>query len=477
MMRNIPIRRKLMLIILGTAMAVMLMMRGAFFTYELVTFRHATARQVSTMSELLAATSTAALAFEDQDDAREILDALRAERHVVAAALYDRNGRLFARYPNELDPAALPAAPGPDGTRFVDSYLVNFQPVTQKELRLGTLYLKFDTGTVLAEFLRGSVVIALAVMAVVLLITYLISRKLERQISLPILSLTATARVITEQADYSVRAVKHGQDEIGQLTDSFNQMLGRLQELTRDLETRVKQRTAQLEAANKELEAFSYSVSHDLRAPLRHIDGFAGLLLKADGAALSAKGQGYLKHIMDSAKEMGLLVDDLLVFARMGRAEMTMAATDLDALAGETIAGLKLEIQQRNVQWIRGHLPVVQGDRPMLRQVLVNLFSNAIKYSRPRDPAVIEYGCRDGEAGELVVFVRDNGVGFDMKYAGKLFGVFQRLHRAEDFEGTGIGLANVQRIVSRHGGRVWAESQLNVGSTFYFTLPRSQPSP
>jgi signal transduction histidine kinase len=477
MMRNVPIRRKLMLIILGTAVAVMLMMRGAFFTYELITFRKATVRQVTTMSEILAANSTAALAFDNQEDAREILSALQAERHVVAAALYDRAGHLFARYPDSVPLASFPAAPPADGMSFTESRLFHFQPVVQKERRLGTLYLEFDTAAGRADFIRGSIVIALVVMAVVLLITYLISRKLEKQISRPILSLTETARAITEQADYSVRAVKHGHDEIGQLTDSFNQMLARLQDLTHELETRVKQRTAQLEAANKELEAFSYSVSHDLRAPLRHIDGFAGLLMKSDGAAVSAKGQGYLRHIMASAKEMGLLVDDLLVFARMGRAEMRMGPVDLAQLAEETVAGLLIETQPRRVQWIRGPLPTVHGDRPMLRQVLVNLFANAVKYSRPRDPAVIEFGCRDGEAGELVVFVRDNGVGFDMKYAGKLFGVFQRLHRAEEFEGTGIGLANVQRIVSRHGGRVWAESQLDVGSTFYFTLPQSKPTP
>ncbi len=473
-LRNIPIRRKLMLIILGTAVAVMLMMRGSFFTYELITFRGATARQVTTLSEILAANSTAALAFDNQEDAKEILAALRAERHVVAAALYDRKGRLFAHYPDDLAAAAFPAAPEADGTRFVDSHLVNFQPVTQKELRLGTLYLEFDTGAVLSDFIWGSLVIALAVMAAVLAITYFISRKLEKHISEPVLSLTTTARAITDQADYSVRAVKHGEDEIGQLTDSFNQMLGRLQDLTQDLEFRVKQRTSQLEAANKELEAFSYSVSHDLRAPLRHVDGFAGLLAKSDGGTLSPKGRNYLAQIQDSAKQMGMLVDDLLVFARMGRAEMKPTPVNLQQLAEETIEGLKPDTQQRNVRWIRGVFPTVNGDRPMLRQVLVNLFSNAVKYSRPRDPAEIEFGSRDGADGDVVMFVRDNGVGFDMKYADKLFGVFQRLHRAEDFEGTGIGLANVHRIILRHGGRVWAESQLNVGSTFFFSLPKNK---
>ncbi len=232
----------------------------------------------------------------------------------------------------------------------------------------------------------------------------------------------------------------------------------------------VQMANLQLRAANSELEAFSYSVSHDLRAPLRHIDGFADLLGKYAGSALDDKGRRYLKTISDSATRMGALIDDLLVFSRIGRAEMRCHKVDLNALADEVIHELRVETNGRNVDWRRQGLPVVEGDSALLRQVLVNLFSNAVKYTRPRDPAIIEIGLVPS-AIENTIYVRDNGVGFEMTYVTKLFGVFQRLHRNDEFEGTGIGLANVHRIISRHGGRTWAEGILGEGATFYFSLP------
>ena len=245
-----------------------------------------------------------------------------------------------------------------------------------------------------------------------------------------------------------------------------------IQKLNADLRSRA----ADLESANGELEAFSYSVSHDLRAPLRHIAGFCGLLAKSDGASLSEKGRGFLKLIADSARQMGLLVDDLLAFSRMGRAEMRMGAVNLGGLIPEILSDQRLDLEGRNIEWRIGDLPTVVADRAMIRQVFVNLITNAVKYSAPRDPAVISIGFEEGEDGVLVFHVRDNGAGFDMRYADKLFGVFQRLHRAEDFEGTGIGLANVRRIVGRHGGMTWAQGKLDAGATFFFSLPRNPKS-
>jgi signal transduction histidine kinase len=237
------------------------------------------------------------------------------------------------------------------------------------------------------------------------------------------------------------------------------------------LERRVADRTAELEAANRELEAFAYSVSHDLRAPVRHIDGFTGLLAKRSEHTLDAQGRHYLDSISGAARRMGALIDDLLAFSRMSRSEMTRGSVDLGALAHEVVRDLAAEARGRAVEWQVGDLPVVTGSRAMLRLVLVNLVSNALKYTLPRERARIEIGAGSGEAGEVVVFVRDNGVGFDMRYAGKLFGVFQRLHPADEFEGTGIGLATVRRIVTRHGGRTWGTGEVGVGATFYFSLP------
>ena len=229
----------------------------------------------------------------------------------------------------------------------------------------------------------------------------------------------------------------------------------------------------ELAVVNQELEAFSYSVSHDLRAPLRHIHGYVEMLQRATAGQLPENAARYLKTIADASEEMGQLIDDLLAFSRVGRAEISSSPVDLDEQVASAIRGLEMAITGRHVIWQIASLPRVMGDAALLKQVLVNLIGNALKYSRTRDPATIEIGCAGDEAGRVILFVRDNGVGFDMQYAHKLFGVFQRLHRAEEFEGTGIGLATVRRIIARHGGRVWAEGALDAGATFYFTLERT----
>jgi PAS domain S-box-containing protein len=249
----------------------------------------------------------------------------------------------------------------------------------------------------------------------------------------------------------------------------------KIRQLNQDLEQRVTKRTVQLEISNKELEAFAYSVSHDLRAPLRHIDGFLDMLNARIGATLDAKSLHYMDIISDSAKRMGTLIDDLLAFSRTARCEMTTTNVDLRALIQEIIQDIAPEIQGRSIDWRIGDLPVVTGDRAMLRIALVNLISNAVKFTQKREKADIEIGCLPESESDVTVFVRDNGAGFDMRYVDKLFGVFQRLHRMEDFEGTGIGLANVHRIISRHGGKTWAEGKIDGGATFYFSLPRCGP--
>jgi PAS domain S-box-containing protein len=232
-------------------------------------------------------------------------------------------------------------------------------------------------------------------------------------------------------------------------------------------------RTAALEAANKELEAFAYSVSHDLRAPLRHIEGFLELLEKKAAAALDEQSRHYMETISDSAKKMGLLIDDLLSFSRMGRQAMAFQHVELRSLVRDIIRELEPDTAGRAIDWRIGDLLAVEGDTSMLRIALGNLIANALKFTRSRQKAQIEIGSQPGQNAETVIFVRDNGVGFDMKYAHKMFGVFQRLHRADEFEGTGIGLANVRRIIARHGGRTWAEGQVNQGATFYVALPQN----
>jgi signal transduction histidine kinase len=244
-------------------------------------------------------------------------------------------------------------------------------------------------------------------------------------------------------------------------------------ELNRLLETRVEQRTAALEAANRELEAYSFSVSHDLQVPLRQISGLVQQIKDSGTSRLDDENRDLLAHVAEAAAQMSQLIEALLAFARTTRSEMHFVEVDLDPLIDKVIAGLLLDVGGRNVEWRRSALPRVHGDPILLQQVLVNLLSNAVKYTRPRDQAVIEIGTREGRGNEVVIFVRDNGVGFDSRYADKLFGVFQRMHAADEFEGTGVGLANARRIITRHGGTIWADATTGNGASFYFTLPRS----
>ncbi len=284
------------------------------------------------------------------------------------------------------------------------------------------------------------------------------------------------AYVLKQYNEALVRKLEDTNAELTQTLEALHQAHGQILKMNRELEERVTHRTAALNAVNQELEAFSYSVSHDLRAPLRHISAFAHRVMEARDAPLGACQAEDLARIIASTQYMGQLIEDLLSFSRMGKAQMQLSQVDLNTLGQEAIDRLKPECEGRAIEWIKGALPVVWCDSSLLRQVFINLISNAIKYSRPRAPARIEIGCSQSAQGDPVIFVRDNGVGFDMKYADKLFGVFQRLHRADEFEGTGIGLANAQRIVARHGGRIWAESVQGAGTTVSFSLPAALPA-
>ncbi|HEX5364534.1 MAG TPA: ATP-binding protein, partial [Gallionella sp.] len=285
----------------------------------------------------------------------------------------------------------------------------------------------------------------------------------------------AEAERLLEEANQAKLALISALEESKAASAALHQSEEKFRLLSAVLEQRVQERTAKLEAVNQELETFSYSVSHDLRAPLRAIAGFVELLRKHSYREIDDKGRHYMDVISESAIQMARLIDDILTFSRIGRVEMTKTLVSLDQVLTEVLHTLQPQIAERKIEWHIGPLPQVQGERTMLSLVLLNLLSNALKFTGTRETARIEVGQLDSaaDAGETICYVRDNGVGFDMQYVSKLFGLFQRLHAQEQFEGTGVGLANVQRIIQRHGGRVWAESRVDEGATFYFALPNS----
>lgn len=489
-LRDWPIKRKLTAILLLISGFVLLLTSAAFVTYQVAAFRQTTLKNLSTLGRVIAANSTASLAFVNEADATEILSALRAEPHVVAAGLYDQGGRLFARYPLQLPGDALPAAPAADGYRFESGYLIGLEPVAELgNPRLGTLYLKSDL-TAVSRALWLSAAIAAGVMAVSLLAAYLLAPLLQGWISQPVLALAETARAVSTRHDYSVRAPQLGADELGALTDAFNQMLGRIEDQDRelrrhttDLEQRVEERThelqesnetlrrnaAELLAANQELDAFAYSVSHDLRAPLRSIDGFSQVLLEDYGARLGEAGQDSLRRVRAASQRMAALIDDLLKLARVSRAEMRTETVDVSNMARDIAVDLQRTDAARQVEFVIAPGLKARADAPLLRIVLENLLRNSWKYTAKQPRPRVEFGSVEANGGRAFM-VRDNGAGFDMKYMDKLFGVFQRLHSATEFEGTGVGLATVRRIITRHGGQIWAEATVDQGATFFFTL-------
>lgn len=286
---------------------------------------------------------------------------------------------------------------------------------------------------------------------------------------------TAAPTEATEVLEqYNAALVRKLDQRNGQLQQSLTDLQSahtRIVELNKYLELRVEQRTAALESANQELEAFSHTVAHDLRAPLGRIRGYADLLKDSAFKQLSDDDRSFVDQITGSAKSMDSLIGDLLAFARTASTALAIGEVDLDRVVDEAVDAVRHETQGRQIQWKRSPLPRVRGDAALLRQVYINLISNAVKYTRTRPHPTIEIGSRPGRSHEIVLFVRDNGVGFDMAHAVTVFGAFKRLHDSKEFEGTGIGLANVQRIIARHGGRVWTEAAVDRGATFYFTLP------
>lgn len=489
------LRQKLFVIVLLTALVALVVALGAVIGYDLRTYHRSIVSDMTTQAALLGRTTVTALAFDDPKAAAENLGVLRFRPAVSAAALYNARGALFATYTRQEEKVAFPKLPEVDGMRIEDRDLVLFKRIVNDGEILGTVYLRADYELFdrVLDYLGIAAVALLAAMS----IATLLASWMQRFVSRPVLAIAQIAREVVEKRDYSRRAEKLSSDEVGRLADSFNDMLAEIDRRTRELEAsnaklareaeergraereimrlnaeledRVRERTAQLETANKELEAFSYSVSHDLRAPLRSIDGFGQALVDDFPQHLPDAARRYLDRIRTATKHMGQLIEDLLNLARVSRGTLERRPVDLSQIARQVAGELQQREPDRAIEISIWEGMRAEADMHLLRIVLENLVGNAWKFTSKTNKGRVEIGALK-DKGRSTFFVRDNGAGFDMTYASKLFGAFQRLHAASDYVGTGIGLATVQRIVHRHGGRIWAEAEVGKGAVFFFTL-------
>jgi signal transduction histidine kinase len=494
--RDLSIRAKLLWIVMLTSSIALVAAGISIVAYDSITFTQQKRNDLATQAEILGATSNAALEFNDAKAAQEYLAALKARPEIASAVMYDAEGKTFATYQRTGGAKVEPPRVEADGYRIEGDDLLLFRQIRQGNKAIGTVYLRanVERGARLLSYAG----IVLIVLVGSLLIALLLSAKLQKLISEPLLAVTRVAREVIDKQNYSHRVVKRSDDEVGILVDAFNQMLTQIQQreatlqatnlrleseiarhkvardeiaaLNLNLERRVTERTAALEASNKELESFSYSVSHDLRAPLRGIDGFASFLQIDYADKLDEQDKSYLQRVRAATRRMGHLIDDLLKLSRTARSEINPRRVNLSDLA-ETIAkDLQRTGPGRHATFSIAPDMIVDADPALLQVALENLLGNAWKFTGKRAEARIEVGSTATNGQAIAYFVRDNGAGFDMKYADKLFGAFQRLHAMTDFDGSGVGLANVQRIIARHGGKIWAEAAPEQGATFYFTL-------
>lgn len=475
-MRRWSIKRKLIAIILVLTLFGLTIVFVGMTINNRAMFERRLANDIKVLADIIGDNTSAALAFNDVSAANEILSALRAKPRITHAIVYNASGQRFAAYERagwEPDNLPIPVTDQQGIFRY-GQYSIT-RDILLDERRIGSISLETD----LAEWnesLRNYLIVFVMLALLTIGMTLTLAVFLQRIVTAPISHLAETAHRVSRDRDYGMRAVKISDDEVGILIDSFNTMLTEIQRRDAELleaqillERRVVERTAQLEAANKELEAFSYSVSHDLRTPLRGIDGFGQILLEDYSHKLDDQGREYLQRLRAASQRMAQIIDDLLKLARVTRAELNLEEVDLSELAQDVAEKIRAQAPNRNVRFDIASGLKARADIRLLRIVLENLLGNAWKFTIRRNEARIEFGAIE-ENGNLVYFVRDNGAGFDMAYVNKLFGAFQRLHDVKEFPGTGIGLATVQRVVHKHGGRIWAEAAVNGGATFYFTL-------
>jgi signal transduction histidine kinase len=494
-MATISLKRKFLLSALLTTVVALVIACSAMVVFNLRDYREGVENDVATQALLISRAVTPALQFHDPSSAQMYLELLRHQPDITEAAIFNEKGQLFADYQRNDDGKILASTlTGLEGIRVQNNSLVLHKRIVADNEIVGTVFVRIQYN--LITKLLGNIAIAIASIFLAVIVSLGISLFLHKSVIGPLFALSAVARKLAESRDFTLRAAKTSDDEIGDLEvakgrhdlEHTNEILEKevaerretevalkqseenILQLNANLERRVQDRTTQLEIANKELESFSYSVSHDLRAPLRAIDGFSQALVEDYKDVLDDTGKDYLKRVRAAAQKMGALIDDMLKLAKVNRTEVTLSEVDLSEMLNAIVDELRDAEPNRNVT-----VKVTSGltawcDNHLIKIALINLLNNAWKYTSKKPDACIEFGMRLHN-GSPAFFIEDNGVGFDMAYADKLFGAFQRLHSAGEFSGTGVGLATVKRVISRHGGDIWAKAVPDKGATFYFTLP------
>ncbi len=484
--KDMPIKHQLTVIIFVISFVSLWIACTAFVVYDRSAYKKNMVHEFTVLARIVASRSATAVAYKDPYQVRQNLDSLGANASVISSCITDEYGDVVAMYSRQHAQPIEQTGQELEGveclsnqpfiSRFTSQHLDLLQPVMWEESqKIGELHIRVDLGVLNKRFKVFSVVM-LMILLLASFIAVILSSKIQAIISVPLLSLIDMADKITTNKDYSIRTQLDREDEIGRLVNAFNTMLDTIEEQNRalleakeNLQDEVEARTAELKNINRELEAFTYSVSHDLRSPLRSIDGFGAALLEDCGEQLDETGKDYLGRMRSASQRMGKLIDSLLYLSRVSRQEVHFRAVDLVEIGNEVVDGLHEQYSEKKYEFVCPKNLVCFGDRALLFIALQNLISNAWKYSANTIQPRVELGMVERN-GEQVFFVRDNGVGFDMKYVDKLFAPFQRLHGPDDFEGLGIGLATVARIVHRHGGEIWAEGIPGSGAVFYFTL-------
>ncbi len=465
------------LLVSGTALLLACL---AFSAYDLSSYRTGLVRNLSAQAQVIGLNSASSLVFDDPQTAQATIAALKGTPDIVWAAILTPSGHVFAQL-GKIPPGAVNALPHialgqTSAYRATGSNIVLVRSIAVNDKVVGWIILEANLREVARHALQY-VLIAMAVMVISLLLAQLATSRFRRSIASPIRELATTARIVSQEKNYAIRAAPSpNHDELAVLIDVFNSMLTQIEhrdaELQRahdDLEERVRERTSQLVAANREMEAFSYSVAHDLRGPLEGISNLSYILEVAHEEQLDEDGRNSVRQLREAAKRMGDLINDLLSLSRATTTPISREPLDLTAMARSIDAALRLREPDRIVEFSTEEGIVGEGDAGLVRIVLENLIGNAWKYTSHHESARIHFGSGIID-GERTYFVNDDGAGFDQQNAGRLFAPFQRLHSEADFSGTGIGLATVKRIIQRHGGHLSATGEVERGATFYFTL-------